>query len=212
MRQLVVVIATWVLIYLIPLLGLILSRKIADLKYRHPAATSLTTVRSGRVYPDKAVTTKPPSLEEELTVPAVNLEMDNLFAKALDMRNYAYAPYSKLTVGAALLTENGRIFSGCNVENASYGLTMCAERIAVFDAISHARKDFKAIAIASPNDKFFYPCGACLQVMAEFSPDLDIYLINNSGAFVKRRLSKYLPYTFKLEKEEEQTVNKSLDN
>ena len=131
-----------------------------------------------------------------------NLEMDNLFAKALDMRNYAYAPYSKLTVGAALLTENGRIFSGCNVENASYGLTMCAERIAVFDAISHARKDFKAIAIASPNDKFFYPCGACLQVMAEFSPDLDIYLINNSGAFVKRKLKEFLPYTFKLEKEE----------
>ncbi len=88
------------------------------------------------------------------------------------MKN-SYSPYSKIRVGAAILTKDGHVFTGCNVENASYGLTMCAERVAAFKAVSEGFRDFQAIAVVSDlvNPS---PCGACRQVLSEFSPDMDV--------------------------------------
>lgn len=99
-----------------------------------------------------------------------------LISAALAARQRAYAPYSKFQVGAALLTTNGDVFAGCNVENASYGLTQCAERVAVASAIVAGSRQFSALAIASSGGVM--PCGACRQVLAEFCPDLSVLLID----------------------------------
>jgi len=118
-----------------------------------------------------------------------------LLQLASQARNYAYAPYSKFQVGAALLTKNNRVFTGCNVENASYGLTNCAERSAVFNAISNGIQTFSAIAIAAPNGGA--PCGACRQVLNEFSPNLKIYLGDENGRLLREvQLSELLPDAF----------------
>ncbi|HWM23750.1 MAG TPA: cytidine deaminase [Chthoniobacterales bacterium] len=86
----------------------------------------------------------------------------------------AYCPYSKFPVGAAVLTENGEIFGGCNVENASYGLTICAERNAIFHAISNGHRNLIAIAVVTPSPQPMPPCGACRQVIHEFNPEADV--------------------------------------
>ena len=97
-------------------------------------------------------------------------------------REYAYAPYSKFKVGAALLTADGTIYRGCNVENASYGLTNCAERTAFFKAVSSGEKDFVALAIIGDTEQPITPCGACRQVMVEFcKPEMPVYLTNLKG-------------------------------
>ena len=108
----------------------------------------------------------------------------DLIAAAKDAMEKAYAPYSRFQVGAALLTASGRIFTGCNVENASYGATICAERTAVVKAISAGEGEFLAIAIASNGGKTTPPCGICRQVLAEFSEDVDIVLASDEGAQV----------------------------
>ncbi|HAF02174.1 MAG TPA: cytidine deaminase, partial [Spartobacteria bacterium] len=95
---------------------------------------------------------------------------EELVKAALQARNYAYAPYSKFSVGCALLTKSGKIFTGCNVENISLGLTICAERAAVAAAIAEGEKDFVAIAVVTDSDAPALPCGACRQVLAEFNP------------------------------------------
>ena len=100
--------------------------------------------------------------------------LNNLLAAAKKAREQAYAPYSEFTVGAALLTKNGKVFVGCNVENASLGLTVCAERSAVAAAVVGGEKDFEAIAIVANSKKPALPCGACRQVLAEFSPSMKI--------------------------------------
>jgi len=97
-----------------------------------------------------------------------------LLRKAHAAREHAYAPYSRFTVGAALLTEGGDVITGANVENASYGLTMCAERSALFAAVSQGYRSFEAIAIAGAPDAVVTPCGACRQALAEFGDDLRI--------------------------------------
>lgn len=95
-----------------------------------------------------------------------------LLARAREARDHAYVPYSRFPVGAALLADDGTVFTGCNVENASYGLTNCAERTAVFKAVSEGRTAFRAIAVVGPQDDLFCaPCGACRQVMYEFGPE-----------------------------------------
>lgn len=105
---------------------------------------------------------------------------DKLLAAALAARENAYAPYSKFTVGAAVLADDGRIFTGCNVENASYGLTCCAERNAIFAAVSSGARSFKALCVVADTDAPVAPCGACRQVLAEF-PFEKIILANCRG-------------------------------
>jgi cytidine deaminase len=109
----------------------------------------------------------------------------------------AHAPYSNFHVGAALEAEDGTVYQGCNVENASYGLTICAERNAVFQAVAKGQKKFKKIAIFTDTDQLFYPCGACRQVLNEFAPDLEIIVSNGKTEFTKT-LTELLPDSFSL--------------
>lgn len=108
-------------------------------------------------------------------------EADELIAQARKYRERAYAPYSKFPVGAALLCHNGRVFGGCNVENASYGLTICAERNAMAAAIAEGERSFRAIAIVTANEVMPSPCGACRQFMVEFNPAMHVSLENGRG-------------------------------
>lgn len=109
----------------------------------------------------------------------------------------AYAPYSKAKVGAVLLCSNGKIFTGCNVENASYGLTICAERSAICNAVSAGEKDFVKIAVASNQKREFSPCGACRQVLAEFSPNISVIWLDKNRKVKLKKLSQLLPNIFK---------------
>ncbi len=112
-------------------------------------------------------------------------------------REQAYAPYSRFRVGAALLTEKGTIYRGCNVENVSYGLTICAERVAIQTAVAAGERDFKAVAIVTGAATPASPCGACRQVLAEFGSDLQVVLPGaDDGAPSVRPLSEYLPFGF----------------
>lgn len=125
------------------------------------------------------------------------MDITELYALAKKVRENAYAPYSGFKVGASLFSESGKIYVGCNVENASYGLTICAERAAIYNAISKGERAFKAIVICSDETNPVPPCGACLQVMAEFG-DFDVFSFNLEGKFLQMRLSDLLPYTFRL--------------
>jgi len=118
----------------------------------------------------------------------------DLLVAARQARQKAYAPYSNFNVGAALRTRSGLVFSGCNVENASYGLTICAERVAVTKAISEGERDFEAIAIVSQGG--VAPCGACRQVLAEFNPQLRVLLADLEGNNRELGLSDLLPEAF----------------
>ncbi|GBD09374.1 Cytidine deaminase [Candidatus Thermoflexus japonica] len=113
---------------------------------------------------------------------------------ALRMRERAYAPYSGYRVGAALLGASGQVFTGCNVENAVYPLGLCAERVAIFKAISEGERGFTAIAIATENGGT--PCGACRQVLSEFAPDLRILLVDAKGEVRETSLRRLLPEPF----------------
>ncbi|PLV58329.1 cytidine deaminase [Thermotoga sp. KOL6] len=121
---------------------------------------------------------------------------------ALEVREKAYARYSGFRVGAALLTKSGRVFTGVNVENASYGLTVCAERVAVFKAISEGEREFVAIAIASDSSEKTVPCGACRQVLYEFCEDLDVIMADREGNYEIVKLRDLFPRGFKLGGEE----------
>lgn len=105
-----------------------------------------------------------------------------LMQQAIAARARAYVPYSRFAVGAALLTADGRIFQGCNVENASYGLTCCAERVAIFKAISEGAREFRAMAVVADTPEPVSPCGACRQVLVEFAPGMRLILGNLKGA------------------------------
>jgi len=108
-------------------------------------------------------------------------ENDILISAAKQARENAHAPYSNFRVGAALRATSGRIFSGCNVENATYGLTVCAERIAIFKAISEGERGFDAIAVVTDTDALTPPCGACRQLIWEFCGDVPVILANLKG-------------------------------
>lgn len=101
-----------------------------------------------------------------------------LIKRAEEVKQNSYSPYSKLKIGAALLAENGKIFTGTNVENASYCLSICAERSAISNAVSTGEKFFKALAVVSESEKLITPCGACRQVFMEFNPEMDIIVSN----------------------------------
>lgn len=124
------------------------------------------------------------------------MEYNELIDLALKAKEFAYVPYSKFRVGAALEAENGSIYTGCNVENASYGGTNCAERTALFKAISEGNQKFKRIAIVSDSPDFTYPCGICRQVLAEFGTDLEIITANAAGEYEVHPLYEILPYAF----------------
>ena len=121
------------------------------------------------------------------------MEERSLIAAAKTVRLNAYAPYSQFLVGAALLTESGEIFTGCNVENISYGLTICAERVALGAAVAQGHKAFHMIAIVADTASPVSPCGACRQVMAEFAPDLKIVLTNLQGGIERFTMADLLP-------------------
>lgn len=119
---------------------------------------------------------------------------EKLLETAIAMRRYAYAPYSRYAVGAALLCEDGRVFTGCNVENAAYGNTLCAERTALCKAVSEGERKFTAIAIAASGSAPF-PCGACRQSLYEFAPKLRV-LVTWDGNVRETTLEKLLPEGF----------------
>jgi cytidine deaminase len=119
---------------------------------------------------------------------------DELVARAILAQAYAYAPYSAYPVGAALLTRSGRVYLGANVENAVYSLTVCAERIAVFKAVSEGEKDFEALAVTTVNGGS--PCGACRQVLREFAPNLPIFIADIEGNYRRTSVAELLPDSF----------------
>ena len=127
-------------------------------------------------------------------------EKSELVAAARRAKRKAYAIYSNFRVGAALLTDDGSIFEGCNVENSSYGLTICAERNSVFRAVAEGKNRFRAIAISSDDAGFITPCGACRQVLAEFAPRLEIILTNAAGKKRVTTLDKLFPIPPNLKK------------
>lgn len=125
------------------------------------------------------------------------IEIKNMARMAIDARDRAYAPYSKYHVGACIKGESGAYYLGCNVENASYGLTNCAERTAVFKGVSECEKRFSAIAIAGQGDDYPMPCGACRQVLSEFcSQDALVVVVNGQGDYIVYKLGELLPFGF----------------
>ena len=120
-------------------------------------------------------------------------EMGRLAAEA---RERAHAPFSRFQVGAALKTATGEIVTGCNIENASYGLTMCAERVAIFKAVSEGLKDFDAIAVVADADRIAPPCGPCRQILWEFGGNLTVHMVNLKGRSRTMRLKDLLPLPF----------------
>ena len=122
--------------------------------------------------------------------------MEPLLQAALKARDHAHAPFSKFHVGAALEDSDGKIWTGCNVENASYGLTLCAERVAVFKAISEGVRKFRRIAIAADTQTLPPPCGACRQILWEFLGDAEVFLVNLQGKTTTYRMRTLLPEPF----------------
>ncbi len=122
-----------------------------------------------------------------------------LITMAMQARENAYAPYSGFKVGAALLTKAGTVYGGCNIENASYGLTVCAERTAVYKAVSEGERVFQAIAVIGGEQTYAYPCGACLQVLREFGNLLIITAIS-VDAYQEQMLYDMIPFGFSWEK------------
>ncbi|EMR05907.1 Cytidine deaminase [Bhargavaea cecembensis DSE10] len=128
------------------------------------------------------------------------MDKQQLMERAKTARELAYVPYSKFQVGAALLTKEGEVFGGCNIENSGYSMTNCAERTAFFKAISEGKRDFKALAVVADTPGPVSPCGACRQVMAEFCDgDMPVYLTNLKGDVLKTTVSGLLPGAFKAE-------------
>ena len=123
-------------------------------------------------------------------------EIERLVSEAKAARKKALAPYSKFTVGAALITNGGKIYHGCNIENPSLMLSFCAERAALINALVEGEKQFKALAIVSASKDYCFPCGACRQMLAEFAPDIEIYLASERG-IKKFSISELLPHQFR---------------
>ncbi len=133
---------------------------------------------------------------------AEKAKMLAMMAQAIQMRERAYAPYSQFAVGAAVEGASGKVYAGCNVENASYGLTVCAERVAIWSAVSEGEAEIRSVVIAVSGDEIAPPCGACLQVMAEFAPedyDVTITVCSAKNEYDVFRLADLLPMPFRFE-------------
>jgi cytidine deaminase (EC 3.5.4.5) len=126
------------------------------------------------------------------------MEYKELIRAALDAREKAYVPYSEFKVGAAILMEDGKIYSGCNIENASFGATNCAERTAIFKAVSEGAKQIQVVAVVGDLNSFTYPCGICRQVIVEFAADenIEIILAKNEEEYIVHKLKDILPGAF----------------
>ncbi len=132
------------------------------------------------------------------------ISRENLLKIAREAQKNAYAPYSHFSVGAALLSAKGKVYTASNVENSSYGLSICAERAAVFNAVNAGEREFVLLAITSSGKDYIFPCGACLQVMAEFSPEMGLIISDGNDNYQEYALKDMLPLIFSLEKQEEQ--------
>ena len=121
---------------------------------------------------------------------------EELLQHAMTARDNAFAPFSRFKIGAALLTSGGKLYTGCNIENATYGLTVCAERVALWKALSEGERSFTRIAVASSGDPPAAPCGACRQLLWEFCGDVEIIMGNPSGVKESHRLADLFPRPF----------------
>lgn len=124
------------------------------------------------------------------------MDYQSYIKKAIEAKKSAFAPYSKFRVGAIVITDDEQIFSGCNIESSSYSLTICAERVALFKAISDGENKFKAIFIAADTEKPCTPCGACRQVIWELAGNVEVVMINKYGKFKTRMMKDLLPDAF----------------
>ena len=125
----------------------------------------------------------------------IEQELQKLIQAAIEMRKQSYIPYSNFAVGAAVLSNDGYIYGGCNIENASYGLTNCAERTAIFNAVSDGKRNLSAIAVVADTDRPCSPCGACRQVIGEFKIPC-IIMANLKGEYRTVTLEELLPFSF----------------
>lgn len=125
-----------------------------------------------------------------------------LMRLASEARNKAYCPYSRFAVGAALVSRQGRVYTGANVENSSYGLTICAERAAIIKAVNVGDLELDTLCLIGSDEGYTYPCGACLQVMAEFAPHLNVIVTDRAGNHRKHQLKELLPFQFQFDVEE----------
>ena len=121
---------------------------------------------------------------------------EELKAKAVSMLEMSYCPYSHFPVGAALECEDGTVYTGCNIENAGYSATVCAERTAVFKAVSEGHRRFKRIVVAGRSDSPCVPCGECRQVLSEFAPELEVICLDKDGSELALSLTDLLPHSF----------------
>lgn len=121
---------------------------------------------------------------------------DELVKAATEVRERAYAPYSNFKVGAAVRTKDGKIYTGCNVESASYGLTVCAERVAIWKAVSEGEKEFEQVAVVADTEELTPPCGVCRQIIWEFGGDIPITFANLKGRMETVKMSELLPRAF----------------
>ena len=123
-----------------------------------------------------------------------------LMDTAKEAAKKSYSPFSKFAVGAGVLTSSGKVYGGCNIETSSFGMTICAERCAIFKAVSDGEKEILAVAIYSPNEDDCYPCGACRQVMYEFQGEREIEIITEEkGELNIKKMSDFLPFGFKIQ-------------
>lgn len=124
------------------------------------------------------------------------MDYKHLAESAIKAKQNALPTYSNFYVGAAVLTSGDKVYTGCNIESSSYSLTICAERNAIFKAISEGEREFKAIAVAGDMEDYISPCGACRQVISDLCGDIDIIMVNSTGDYIVKRTSELLPFAF----------------
>jgi cytidine deaminase len=124
------------------------------------------------------------------------MDYKHLAETARQAKQNALPTYSNFFVGSALLSSNDKVYTGCNIESSSYSLTICAERNAIFKAISEGEREFKAIAVAGDTEDFISPCGACRQVISDLCGEIDVVLVNSKGDYIVKKTSELLPFAF----------------
>ncbi len=124
------------------------------------------------------------------------MDYKHLAESAIKAKQNALPTYSNFFVGAAVLTTKDKIYTGCNIESSSYSLTICAERNAIFKAVSEGERKFKAIAVAGDTEDYISPCGACRQVISDLCGEIDIILVNGNGDYIVKKTSELLPFAF----------------